>query len=197
MKRCAIAAAVLLAASLTACGGAGDTANNADNTPATSTATSTSTSTTPPADPSTTAPSTPESSSDSGGGDDSAYCAELRATKSQFDNLNITGLNDAAFTKLTEKFDSLANAAPSAVHDDWQTLSAALTRVKQILASAGLSFDDLKTLTSGNKPPGVTLKQLEKVGRQLTAFSKDSSFTKAANEISAHAKAECGINLGN
>ncbi len=204
MKKCAIAAVVLMAATLTACGGgnASNTADSANSTPDTTSTRDTTSTPAPPASSSATgSPSTPASSSGTGsssGGSNSGsdYCSKLRAAKAQFDSLKITTLSNDTFQKVTDQFDNLTSAAPSAVAGDWQTLSSALHKVQQILASANLSFDDLQTLTSGHRPPGVTIKQLDRVGKELTKFSTDKSFSKAANAISADAKAECGLTLG-
>lgn len=185
MRRLALATAVLLAASLTACGGASKTDNSSSGTGNKTDTTSSTTSTTTSSD-----------NSGSGGSDPgSSYCTELRTAKDKFKSLDFTGLNDDQFKNLTDEFDTLTSDAPDEVKADWATLAAALKKVQQILANAGLSFGDLQGLSSGQIPHGVTPQQLKKLGKDLQAFSSDRSFQKAAAQITAQAKAECGINM--
>jgi hypothetical protein len=188
MRKLAFVIAVLLAASLSACGGASKTDSSSGGTH-----TSDTTSSTPPA---TTPPAT-TSSSDSGGGSDpgSTYCTDLRTAKAELKSLDVTSLTASGFTKLTQEFGTLASDAPDAVKADWATLTTALTKIQQILSNAGLSFSDLQGLSSGHLPKGVTQQQLVKLGKQFQAFSQNSGFAKASAEITAHAKAECGVNL--
>jgi hypothetical protein len=191
MRRSALATVVLLAASLTACGGAGKTDDSASDTSKATTSDSTSSST--PSSTSTTA-----SSDGAGGGSDpgSAYCTALKDAKDKFKNLNVTGLNDNQFKQVTDEFDALGAAAPAQVKDDWTTVSAALKQVYKVLADAGLSFSDLQSLSSGQLPKGVTAKEMAKVGKQLTKSMQGSGFQAAATRITAEAKAECGVNMG-
>jgi hypothetical protein len=194
MRKLALATAVLLAASLTACGGASKTDNSSSGTGAKTTSTVSTTSSTS----STTSTTTSSDDSGSGGSDPgSSYCTELRTAKAKFKSLDFTGLDDDQFKNLTDEFDTLTSDAPDEVKADWATLTSALKKVQQILANAGLSFSDLQGLSSGQIPHGVTPQQLKKLGKDLQAFSADSSFQKAASHITVHAKAECGINMGN
>jgi hypothetical protein len=189
MRRSAVATVVLLAASLTACGGASKTDESASDTSKVTTNDSTSSST-----PSSTTPS----SDGAGGGSDpgSAYCTALKDAKAKFKTLNLTGLNDNQFKQVTAEFDALGAAAPAEVKDDWSTVSTALKQVYQVLADAGLSFSDLQSLSSGQLPKGVTAKDMAKVGKQLTKSMQGSGFQAAATRITAEAKAECGVNMG-
>lgn len=200
MRKLAFATAVFMACALTACGGASDTAGSGSSTSG-SQPTSSDTSTVSTSDGSSSgSPSTPTTSgSTTGGGSDpgSAYCAELTSAKAQFKNLNLQVLDQAQFQKLTAEFDTLASAAPSDVQDDWIALSSALKNVQQILADAGLTFDDLKGLSAGQLPQGVSLQEIKKVGKKLAQFGQNSQFQDAAKHISAEAKAVCGFTLGN
>jgi hypothetical protein len=192
MRKLVLATVVLMAASLTACGGASKT-DSAGGT-AKSTTSDTKSATTP-----TTASSNGAGSSASpGGGSDpaSAYCTALKGAKDKFKTLNLTGLNDNQFKQVTDEFDALGAAAPAAVKADWATVSGALKQVYQILANAGLSFNDLQNLGSGHLPKGVTAQDMAKLGKQLTKSMQGSGFQAAATRITAEAKAECGVSLG-
>jgi hypothetical protein len=194
MRRLALATVVLMAASLTACGGASKTDSSA-GTAKTTTSDSKSTSSTTP----TTASSDNGGSSDSpGGGSDpaSAYCTALKGAKDKFKSLNFTGLDDDQFKQVTDEFDALGAAAPAEVKADWATVSSALKHIYQILADAGLSFNDLQKLGSGQLPKGVSAQEMAKLGKQLTKSMQGSGFQAAAARITAQAKAECGVSLG-
>ncbi|MDX6365942.1 MAG: hypothetical protein QOK30_1018 [Nocardioidaceae bacterium] len=196
MRKLVLATVVLMAASLTACGGASKTDSAGGSAKATTsdTKSATTSSTTP-----TTASSNGAGSSESpGGGSDpaSAYCTALKGAKDKFKTLNLTGLNDNQFKQVTDEFDALGAAAPAAVKADWATVSSALKQVYQILANAGLSFNDLQNLGSGHLPKGVTAQDVAKLGKQLTKSMQGSGFQAAATRITAEAKAECGVSLG-
>jgi hypothetical protein len=197
MRKLVLATVVLTAVSLTttACGGAGKT-DSAGGTAKSASGTKSATSSTTPT---TTASSTGAGSSESpGGGSDpaSAYCTALKGAKDKFKTLNLTGLDDNQFKQVTDEFDALGAAAPAAVKADWATVSGALKQVYQILANAGLSFNDLQSLQSGHLPKGVTAQDMAKLGKQLTKSMQGSGFQAAATRITAEAKAECGVSLG-
>jgi hypothetical protein len=197
MRKLVLATVVLMAVSLTttACGGASKTDSAGGTAKSTSGTKSATSSTTP----TTAASSNGAGSSDSpGGGSDpaSAYCTALKGAKDKFKTLNLTGLDDNQFKQVTDEFDALGAAAPAAVKADWATVSSALKQVYQILANAGLSFNDLQNLGSGHLPKGVTAQDMAKLGKQLTKSMQGSGFQAAATRITAEAKAECGVSLG-
>ncbi len=188
MRRVAFATVALLAASLTACGGSSDTAGS-DTTAGSS---DTSAVQAPTSDTSSSdAPST--SGGDSTGAVGSAYCTELKTAKAEFKTIDFQHLSEDQFQKLRDEFDTLGQAAPPDVQDDWSGLTSSLDHVRQILADAGLTFDDLQALSSGQVPQGVTVTQLQKLGKQLQQFSADTTFADAAKNITQNAKTVCGL----
>jgi hypothetical protein len=198
MRKLVVPTVVLMAASLTtACGGASKTDSAGGTAKATTsdTKSATTSSTTP-----TTADSSGAtgSSESPGGGSDpaSAYCTALKGAKDKFKTLDLTGLDDDQFKQVTDEFDALAAAAPAEVKADWATVSSALKHVYQILANAGLSFNDLQNLGSGHLPKGLTAQDVAKLGKQLTKSMQGTGFQAAATRITAEAKAECGVSLG-
>lgn len=199
MRKLVLATVALMAVSLTttACGGASKTDSAGGDAKSTTSGTkSASTSSTTPT---TAASSDGAGSSESpGGGSDpaSAYCTALKGAKDKFKTLNLTGLDDNQFKQVTDEFDALGAAAPADVKADWATVSSALKQVYQILANAGLSFNDLQNLGSGHLPKGVTAQDMAKLGKQLTKSMQGSGFQAAATRITAEAKAECGVSLG-
>jgi hypothetical protein len=193
MRTRAIVTAVFLAATLTACGGDDDTSGSDGATSEASSDVATDDTTTQ------TEPSPPEetesSESTSGGSSGSDYCDELKSARSALNGLDPTRLGDDQFDDLTDQLGDLAEAAPAAVKDEWLTVSDTLTRVKDILADAGLTFGDLQNLDPTNLPDGVTVKDLERLGTKLQEFALDTDFQKAATEIGRNAKAACGVSF--
>jgi hypothetical protein len=190
MRRPVLATVVLVAVCLTtttACGGASKTESAGDTAKATTSDTKAATT-----------PTTAASSGSSGGGSDpaSAYCTALKGAKDKFKTLDLTGLDDDQFKQVTDEFDALGAAAPAEVRADWATVSSALKHIYQILADAGLSFNDLQKLGSGQLPKGVSAQEMAKLGKQLTKSMQGSGFQAAAARITAQAKAECGVSLG-
>jgi hypothetical protein len=190
MRRPVLATVVLVAVCLTtttACGGASKTDSAGDTAKATTSDTKAATT-----------PTTAASSGSSGGGSDpaSAYCTALKGAKDKFKTLDLTGLDDDQFKQVTDEFDALGAAAPAEVRADWATVSSALKHIYQILADAGLSFNDLQKLGSGQLPKGVSAQEMAKLGKQLTKSMQGSGFQAAAARITAQAKAECGVSLG-
>jgi hypothetical protein len=191
MRRLAFAGVLLMAASVTACGGASKTADSSPTKSSTVTSSDTSSAGT------SATPNTATSDGDSGSGSNSDYCTELKAAKSQFHNLDVQSFSGDQFKQLTGEFDALEAAAPADVKADWATLATALKQVDQILSDAGLSFKDLKQMgTTGQLPSGVTAQDLQKLGLKLQQAVQGKSFERAARRISASAKSECGIKLG-
>jgi hypothetical protein len=190
MRRPVLATVVLVAVCLTtttACGGASKTDSAGDTAKATTSGTKAATT-----------PTTAASNGSSGGGSDpaSAYCTALKGAKDKFKTLDLTGLDDDQFKQVTDEFDALGAAAPAEVKADWATVSSALKHIYQILADAGLSFNDLQKLGSGQLPKGVSAQEMAKLGKQLTKSMQGSGFQAAAARITAEAKAECGVSLG-
>jgi hypothetical protein len=190
MRRPVLATVVLVAVCLTtttACGGASKTDSAGDTAKATTSGTKAATT-----------PTTAASNGSSGGGSDpaSAYCTALKGAKDKFKTLDLTGLDDDQFKQVTDEFDALGAAAPAEVKADWATVSSALKHIYQILSDAGLSFNDLQKLGSGQLPKGVSAQEMAKLGKQLTKSMQGSGFQAAAARITAEAKAECGVSLG-
>jgi hypothetical protein len=198
MRRPVLAGVVLVVVfvTTTACGGASktDSAGGTSKATTSETKSATTASTTPTSDASTGA-----GSSDSpGGGSDpaDAYCTALKGAEDEFRTLDLGRLDDDQFKQVTDEFDALGAAAPAEVKADWATVSGALKQVYKILANAGLSFNDLQSLGSGQLPKGVTAQDIAKLSKQLAKTMQGSGFQAAAARITAEAKTECGVSLG-
>ena len=196
-KKLAIASIVLMATSLTACGGDGgdeDTAEDAASSTSVSADQSSASTTSISTEPSTT---TSSSTEPSGASSSSEYCAKLSDAKADLDDLDLTGLGEDQFSDLQQTFGEVADAAPADIADDWATLNGALEDFKTLLNNAGLSLDDLQALTEdpSNLPDGVSLKKLQALGPKLEKFGDDGALEAAGDNISKNAQSACGIDL--
>ena len=133
--------------------------------------------------------------SSAGSGD---YCKSLEAAKAEFAALG-SGTTD--FTLLGDAIDTfhdLADSAPSEVSAEWKTVEAAFTALEDGLEAAGLTFEDLGAITSGDLPEGMTADELTALGPKLQeTFSSlnENDVDEAGEKIEKHAKSECGIDL--
>ena len=89
---------------------------------------------------------------------------------------------------------TLAADAPSSVSADWKTLDGAITTLETALKDAGIKASDLAAMQNGQVPKGVDIAKLQALAPKLQALS-DSGVTKAANDIAADAKKNCGVDL--
>ena len=126
------------------------------------------------------------------------YCKSLEAAEAEFAALG-SGTTD--FTLLSDAIDTfhdLADGAPPEVSAEWKTVEAAFTALEDGLADAGLSFEDLGAITSGDLPDGMTTDELTALGPKLEeTFSSldEKDVDEAGEKIEKHAKSECGIDL--
>ena len=133
-----------------------------------------------------------------GGGGTSAYCGELKDAKSQFSSLNSSTPDFEKFGDAIKTFHKISGDAPKEVAADWKLLDGALTKLESDLKDAGLTLNDLGTITAGGVPEGMTQEQLTAALPKLqTAFSSlsGSNLEKASKSIETHAKKECNIDL--
>lgn len=124
---------------------------------------------------------------------DSSYCKALTAAKPTLDTLSSGDLGqlEQGFTT----FHELADEAPGSLESQWKILDDAATDIETALKDAGLSFDDLPAIQTGDIPEGVDV-------AKLTAFAADlqklnnQKFTEARADIAEQAKDVCGVDLG-
>jgi hypothetical protein len=127
------------------------------------------------------------------------YCTQLKAAKADFDTFESDTPDFSKFDDAIATFHELADEAPSEVADDWKTLDGALTQMESALEDAGLKLEDLGAITAGQLPEGMTADELQALGPKLqSSFSglDTDEVKKAGDEIEKHAKAECGVDLG-
>ncbi len=174
MKKLLGIAVVTLMLALSGCGG--DSSSTAKTTGATT-------------------PTESTQSTDGGSQAGGAYCDALNGAKTNLSQLDLQKLDEKTYAVLQAEITKVSAAAPSDVQDDWATLAKALDDLHTLLASIGISFDDLQALSTGKVPAGVDPKALQKLGPKLTKISQDGSLQAASTAITESAKKDCGLNL--
>jgi aminopeptidase N len=135
-----------------------------------------------------------DNSSSSGGG---SYCDQVKEVKSTIDNFDFTKLDEQQFSAFQSSLNSVEDAAPDSVKQDWATLNDAVDQLKGILADAGLTFDDLQAIQEdpSNLPEGVDIAKLQALAQKLNEFTTNTDIQDATDAISANVQDECGIDL--
>jgi hypothetical protein len=197
MKKLLVVAVSALVLSLSGCGGADDVSNadegsGSPTSPSTESPTTSETEPTEPTEATEPSDSTEPTSGTLKGG---PYCDALQHAKEHLSDLDISQLDEDAFTAMNQELAKISAAAPADVKDDWATFQQALTRLHQLLASANISFDDLQQLQQGQLPPGVDPQELQRIAPKIQKISQAPRFQKAGRAISASAKRECHVSL--
>lgn len=177
-------AAVTMLLALAGCGGADDV-KPTDQTTA-SDATESTTETTAPTE----STSTTEDTQASGD-----YCDALKGAKTNLSGIDFTQINEKVYGQLTNELQKVSSVAPADVQDDWDVVLTALTDLHQLLASAGITLDDLAGLAAGQVPPGVDAQQLQKLAPKLQKITADGKLQQASQRIQQSAQKECGLVL--
>jgi hypothetical protein len=128
--------------------------------------------------------------SDDASAADSAYCTDFKADKTKFQAL--TGDDIAKLGDAFEEIHQLAGEAPEEVADDWKVIDDAFTAFTDALEEAGVTFDDLAVMQTGEIPDGVDLADLEALAAKLESFG-GPEMEKAGEAIERHAKDKCGV----
>lgn len=121
-----------------------------------------------------------------------AYCDALAETKADLDGLDEgdAGALDAAF----DAFEELGDKAPVEVEEDWEVVLDDVHEVEDVLEEAGLDFEDLDAMSSGEMPDDLDLEKLEELGTAMEGLGGEE-FDDAMEAIEEHADEECGIDL--
>lgn len=135
--------------------------------------------------------------SDSKKADAKSYCADLKAAAADISSFTASsGTPDfAKLQTVADKIKKLSETAPAKIAPDWKLLSDGLGGLVKALDDAGITLQDLIAAAStGKLPEGVTSEQVTALGAKVSAL-QTAGFTKASDNITADAKAECGIDL--
>ena len=106
-----------------------------------------------------------ESTSDAQASSD--YCDALKGAKTNLSTIDLTQINEKVYGQLTDELQKVAAVAPTDVQDDWDVVLNTLTNLHTLLASAGITLDDVAGLSAGQVPPGVDTQQLQKIVPKL------------------------------
>ena len=120
------------------------------------------------------------------------YCSDLKDAKKEVDALK--GGDFSSLEKTTDTMHELADEAPDAIKEDWDTLVSGVDKVVDLLKKAGLTDEDMANLQNGQIPDGVDMTALQEVMTQLQAIDTEE-FQAASDRINKHAKDECGVDL--
>jgi hypothetical protein len=128
--------------------------------------------------------------SDDASAADSAYCTDFKADHAKFQAL--AGDDLSKLGDVSKDIHRIAGEAPEEIADEWKVIDDAFTTLSDALEEAGITFDDLAQMETGEIPDGVDLDELEALGPKLESFLAPE-MEKAALAIERHAKDECGI----
>ncbi len=131
---------------------------------------------------------------DDGGGSAGSgdYCDDLKAAKKNLDSIeggDLSSLSDTA-----DQIHKLRDEAPDEIKDDWEILSDGFDKIIAAFKKAGLSDEDIANLQGGQLPDDVDMAALQAAMAEIQELGGEE-FTKAGDNISKHAKDECGIDL--
>lgn len=133
-----------------------------------------------------------DDSGDKASGSGGDYCSDLKDAKKQVDALKGGDLSD--LEKTTDTMHKLADEAPDEIKDDWKTLVDGVDKLVAALEKAGLDDEDMATLQNGQVPEGVDMAALQSLMSEIQALDTPE-FEKAGDNITKHAKDECGVDL--
>ncbi|WP_299054674.1 hypothetical protein [uncultured Nocardioides sp.] len=133
-----------------------------------------------------------------GGNDTESYCEDLQSAQEQGNELagdGETTPDPEALEESVEATRGLADSAPDDVADDWAVVDENFDEREAVLDEAGLTYADLARLgPEGQLPEGVSEEDVQEVGRELQALNT-AEFQEANENISAHAREECDLEL--
>lgn len=127
-----------------------------------------------------------------GGSSADAYCDSLDEAQDTFSALN--DADAAAIEDFKNAAEDLEGDAPDDVKDDWAVINKSYDGLEDGLDEAGLTFEDLEKMSSGEVPDGVDEAALTKLAASMEDFGGED-MEKAGKAISKHAQDECDIDL--
>lgn len=127
-----------------------------------------------------------------GGSGDSSYCAALSAANDKYFTGGGTTLADpeAAYGAMR----LLAKQAPKAISADWEVMDEGIQTLFDVLADAGIEFDELSEIFEDNIPEGFDISRLDKLEPAISAMASPE-FQAAEEKVQAHAKSECKVDF--
>jgi hypothetical protein len=130
-------------------------------------------------------------SGDDEGYDERAYCDAYNEADATFSGTDFAQLDGQAFEDLQQQVAEIKELAPPEVKDEWETLDGALTDFEELLAGAGLTFDDLGGMAQGEIPENADLGKLQELIPKLQEFAQRSDFQTAGDAVDKDAQTRC------
>lgn len=179
-----LAGALLMLATLTACGG--DDGGSAADSGSDSSSESADEPTEESGDDTGSEPT--DGSVDGAGG---AYCDSLKEARERLQALEGQGGDTAAFEEAISALRGISDEAPANVAGDWQVVIGGFDTFVQALDDAGVSLEDLSDPQAMSDIKPQELQQLQ----QKLGSLDSKEFKQAGANISEHARSECGFDL--
>lgn len=120
--------------------------------------------------------------------DEQAYCDAYSELDATFSGTGSAQLGQA-FEDLQQQVGDIKELAPLEVKDEWETLHGKLTELEELLAEAGLTFDDL--MAQGEIPEGADMSKLQELAPKLREFGQRGDFQKAGEAVDKDAETRC------
>lgn len=124
------------------------------------------------------------------------YCTELKTAQSQLGPVDFSTLTNKQWDARRQEFSKLQSVAPANVKDDWATSVRYFDQFNNLLKSAGLTVEDIKTLQANQLPPGVDKAKVLAIVPKMQQLQSSSDLPAAQQAIRDDAKKQCHITLG-
>lgn len=128
------------------------------------------------------------------GGSTDDYCDVAKGIKDDVESIDFSTLDDKTFNQLQDNFDKLEASAPDDVQKDWALLSDKFAELDGILDDAGISFDQLQSIESGQMPDGMDMAKAQEFITKMQDWTKSAADVEpAVKRIETNLKDDCGI----
>lgn len=132
-----------------------------------------------------------------GGGSDTSstdnYCSDVKAAKTQFEDLSGTDVFGANFGELNDALQNIADEAPDDIKGSWTLLADKFDSLQSAFDKAGVSMDDAAKLANGDTS-GIDASKLVELQKILQNFDS-TGISAASDKITTEVKKECGIDM--
>jgi prepilin-type N-terminal cleavage/methylation domain-containing protein len=135
-------------------------------------------------------------SSSTGTDPGSKYCVELSSAHDKYGTFDLAGFDDTGLPAVRSSLSRLQGlATDDQLSSSWKTTSDAYTSVDSILEHSGLSWNDLKTLDSGQTPKGMDQKSADSIRSDIQGPLTTTEYQAAGVVIAGNAATVCGVSL--
>ncbi|MFT4299480.1 MAG: hypothetical protein QM597_07595 [Aeromicrobium sp.] len=122
-----------------------------------------------------------------------SYCDLLEDAEAQFEEFDEGDFSD--FSDILDTFESLADAAPSEIESDWETVMEGMDIFVDAVDDLGMTVEEFASMSSeSDLPEGVDASEFAEVMADLEELN-DAKYEDAGDAIEEHASDECGVEL--